>query len=175
MGSMTLPIFASKATCKIGTTVTTVATSDTLANQVTQTDYSGYITNLSITGGTQDVSAVNLFSGQMMNENRADVVTVELTMLFNDYVTASLMFGTATIGTSTASTYYRMAWSEKFGNRVQKAILLTLDSGQITNILINDAVAVGRGDISLSADGYVELKMTFKALVGDCYEESNTS
>ena len=162
---------AKQGTVKVGTIVTTVSTTATLASQVSTTDYSAEVTDVRVTGTGPDVSVLNVFGSQLVEEARPDLVTIEFTKLFQDEVFNSWMYNATATQFSSGTTYSRFQGAEPFGNRVTKAVLLTMTDGTNTvSIMLNNAYET-QSDISWAADGKAEQTVQFKGLLTNLYIE----
>lgn len=175
-----------EATVKIGDTIdddsdglASVSGSEILGNQMTNdTDYSGDIRDISIADPEAGVEVEDTFGGQIKAESPPDLVTVDFTfrLTSNDIFTEQHESGTTY---STASdTWTRVSGTAPTGSRPRKAILFHLEkdiggTNYQMNYLMNDAIFVQDGEISLDADGNAELTASASCLVEDRHIERN--
>jgi len=168
---------AREATVNIGDTVGTVQGSSTLLSQVSVTDFSGRVKDVSITGGERDVESIPLlgttsgYANQEVFQNSVGSLReLSMTMVYQD--TDVTLFASGTVATSgTASTYTRIQGDQDV---TQRAVLVSFNSGSdYVNVLLNNAYAIKLGDLKIEADGHLEQEIVFKCLAKDYYEESN--
>lgn len=163
---------AKLATLMIGSYVATVATTP-LNVQVTATDYSAEVKNVSISGAEADVSSVYTFGASAEGIQNAETEESNMTMreftgtlVYKDADTA-LLIGNTVAG---PSGYTRTRGDT---TRTKKAILLTFTDGTLrVSCLLNNAYITKIGDISLDAEGHAAQEIAAKCLALDYYEES---
>lgn len=187
-----VPWYAQWAKVGIGSVIASVNATQTLKTQFDALSdeiyYTGRCKNVSITGGSRDVSKVDLLgANQAVQRERPDMVQVEMTLVYDETTTGKFTAGTAstsfTVTEGTTRTYTRYNYGEKTLaslDRSQVSLLFVLDDMQDTatnakkvNILVNNAFCTTTPEITLNADGHVEEKLTFKALVSNRYDEDN--
>jgi hypothetical protein len=170
---------AKEATVLIGSTLSSVGTTTTLAAQMSSaSDWSGVIKSIEIAGAEADVDSVYLFGASAGGQQNAEVEENNTTMreftgtlIYNDADAAELATGTATaIGTTG---YSRIQGD---GTRSRKAVLVSFSDGtNHANVLLNNVYFTKLGDISLDAEGHAEQEVTGKCLAKDYYEEDDFS
>ena len=158
----------------IGDALSSVATDSSLDNQLTGTSYKGIVKEVSVSPGEHGVDVINVFGGQLVEESRPEMVTVELTLVFDNLDVFEEFLGTAsTVGTTN---FERISGSDNTGSRTKKAILIKLVSGSKQwNILLNNAYFTVGGEISMPGDGSFEVTATAKCLRSDYYIEYKSS
>ncbi len=186
------PWYAQDAKVAIGPTVVSVNGTQTLKTQfeavgATEIYYTGKCKDVSITGGSRDYSKVDVLgANQLGQEERPELMQMELTLVYDESTTAQYLGGPATttftVTEGSTRTYNRYQYGERTTATTDKqimAVLVVLDdrTGTVTtaqkvNSLLNNARCTNR-ELSLAADGHVEEKLTFKGLSLDYYEEDN--
>lgn len=175
------PVFHGReATVEIADAITvddTVPIDDSISSTTTSqlntaTDYSGILTEISITDPEASVEVQNTFGGQVMSESPHDLVEIEFTARFQDMEMIEEMFGSATQVDTTD--FYRVDGGTTIGDRPSKAILFKVVKGdKQMNYLMNNAIFQQMGEISLAGDGAAEITGTALCRVGDRYIENN--
>ncbi len=169
-----------EATVKIGDVVTDVTTDSNLEDQLdndSPTDYTGIITEITITDPEASAEIVNTFDGQIKAESPHDLVTVDFTMRFQDLDIFQEFHGEASTITS-GSSWVRISGGHQIGCRPSKGILFKLSrdcNGTVYTVhyFLNDAWFTQLGEVSLAGDGNAELTGTAVCLVEDRYIEQN--
>jgi len=152
--------------------------------------WTGRTTNVTIRGGSRDMTAVNTFGiNQLAQHGRPEIMTAEFSLIMEnaqgaEYISGSPYVTTATVpnytGTFT-SVFTRWQYGEKSTNAADRQSLVVLfkltdavatASNKTVNCLFNNAYLTNR-ETSLTADGNVEEKWTIKCLAQDYYEEDN--
>jgi hypothetical protein len=186
------------ATTQLG--CTTAAFDQIVVNATTATTASGWLfnstiwtgrtTNVTIRGGSRDMTAVNTLGiNQLAKQGRPEIMTAEFSLIFENAQGAQYISGdpyvttcavTNYTGTFT-STFTRWQYGEKSTNAADRPNLVVLfkltdavatASNKTVNCLFNNAYLTNR-ETSLTADGNVEEKWTIKCLAQDYYEEDN--
>jgi len=136
------------------------------------TDYSGILTEITITDPEASVEVQNTFGGQVMSESPHDLVEIEFTARFQDLEMMEQFYGTASTVSNTSFT--RISGGTTIGDRPDKAILFKVEKdGYIVNYLMNHAIFQQMGEISLAGDGAAEITGTAVCRVNDRYVERN--
>jgi len=136
------------------------------------TDYSGILTEITITDPEASVEVQNTFGGQVMSESPHDLVEIEFTARFQDIEMIEEMFGSATQVDTTG--FYRIDGGTTIGDRPSKAILFKVVKGnKQMNYLMNNAIFQQMGEVSLAGDGAAEITGTAVCRVNDRYVERN--
>lgn len=136
------------------------------------TDYSGILTEITITDPEASVEVQNTFGGQVMSESPHDLVEIEFTARFQDMEMIEEMFGSAT--QVDTGDFYRIDGGTTIGDRPSKAILFKVVKGdKQMNYLMNNAIFQQMGEVSLAGDGAAEITGTALCRVGDRYIENN--
>ena len=171
--------YGARATGYVGSAITTVSTTQDLvtAHASSLTDYSSEITELRFSDGEADVSELNLFGTQAVDESRPALKTAEFTMVLDDTkgIAPLEFFGTSSQSeTNPTGSWNRWAYTDPTGDRVKKAILFKVTDGTNTvHVLMNNAYFTTTGEITQAADGHTEIGMTAKCLISDVYLEDN--
>lgn len=152
--------------------------------------WTGRVSNVSIKGGSRDMSAVNTLGiSQLAMHGRPEIMTAEFSLILETAQGAEYLSGTPFITTAVVanyqgtftSTFSRWQYGEKStsaADRPALAVLFKLTdsvataSNKTVNVLLNNAYLTNR-EMSLAADGNVEEKWTIKCLAQDYYEEDN--
>jgi len=163
--------YGKEASLKIGDSLSSISTADTLWNQVTGADYSGECKDLTINPGEAGVDVLNVFGSQLVEESRPELVTADFTMVFNDIDIWKFNFATVT----SPSGFERYAGTDSTGSRTTKAIVFKLENSNkgTLHVLMNNAYITSQGELSISADGSAELTFSAACLISDCYVEDN--
>ena len=192
--------YAQMARAHIANAVTSIVTNTPIFAQISTAtgtasgqnavEWTGRVTNLTISGGSRDLAAVNTLGiSQLQHNQRPEIVTATFSLIYDNVNAAALIAGTVAVtafsytGTlANTGTYNRYQFGEKSTaatDRVLLACVFTLDdgvggaTGKTVYISINNAVMVSPPEVSLSADGYVEEKWTLKCLAQNYYVEAN--
>ena len=173
--------YGARANCWVGDTIGTVSTTDDLvtAHSGSLTDFAGAVTELRISDGEADVSELNLYGTQEVDESRPGLKTAEFTLVMtNDGTIGGVnpleFFGTSGQSESSVGSFKRWTFSDNTGNKQKKAILFKVTDGtNTTQILMNDVYFTTTGEVTQAADGHTEISMTGKCLVSDYYIEDN--
>lgn len=169
---------AREATVIIGTAVGTVQGSATLLSQVSTTDYTSRITDVSISGAERDVESIPTLgenaSGyanqEIFQKSVGTLRECSMTLVYQDVDITVL--GSGTVATSGAASGYTRIQGDQ--DLSQVAVLISFNSGSsYANILLNNAFVTKLGDYKISADGHLTQEITFKCLAKDYYEETN--
>lgn len=168
-----------QATVEIADSLGSVAAGDPLDTQISdQVDYSGEIRDITITDPEAGVEVEDTFGGQIKAESPPDLVTIDFTFRYNDTQIHEEQHGSATTYSTNSETWTRVSGTATTGERPRRAILFKLSrtiggSTYKMNYLVNDAIFVQNGEISLDADGNAELSASATAKVADRYIEKN--
>ena len=168
-----------EATVKIGDAIDTVDTSDSLSGlfdeNATGTDFSGILTEITLTDPEAAVEVQNTFGGQVMSESPHDLVEIEFTARFQDLAMVEEFIDDTTQVTSTSDgTFTRVNGGTEIGNRPNRSILFHLEKdGDIINYLMNNAIFSQMGEVSLAGDGAAEISGTAHCRVQDLHRERN--
>lgn len=154
--------------------LSTINSTDSLADQVDSgTDYSAQVIDITITDPEQAVTLQNVFGGQIMVEEPADLVEIEFTMRFQDITSLLEQHPEAS---SAPTDFTRVEGSNQPGERPLKAVLFEFthprDSEKV-NYLLNNALFIQFGEISQEADGYAEVSATVVGRIKDRYAEQD--
>jgi hypothetical protein len=185
------PWYAFEAKVGLGSAVTTVNSTQTLKVQFEALSdeiyYTGRCKEISITGASRDVSKIDVLgANQHIQEERPDLVEIEVTLIYDESTSAKYIGGPAstsfTASEGTTRTYYRYQFGERTEatlDRGKLSVLFVLDdrygtatTAQKVNIMLNNAYCTNR-ELNLSSDGHVEEKITLKGKMSDYYEEDN--
>jgi len=158
----------------IGTVSSTLDLKAQIVAASDEKDWSGTVTDCSISGGENDVDTLHVFGpdGQLLEESRASLVEIEFTRVLDDISVAQFYYGAETsVGTTS---FKRVSGTELVGAaRPKEAVLIEIDDGtNKVHIFLNNSLCVP-GDVTLAADGHLEQTMTFKGLVKDYKWEDN--
>jgi len=175
--------YGRNATVKFADPLSSIGGSSPVDSQISNdTDFSADITEITITDPEASVEAENTFDGQIKNESPAEMVEIEFTMRFQDVEAFEEMHtsgGSGTTFTDTQSTTWtRVTGTQGPGSRSEHAILFklqrTIDGTDYQiNYLLNNALFVQMGEISLAADDRAELSGSAMCLVEDRVIEQN--
>ena len=108
-----------------------------------------------------------------MEEKRPDMVTADFTLMFSNTDQIGSLTSWSTVAPSSGYTRYQGV--DATGNRTKRAIAFQVAQSGVgtVNILMNNAVMTGQGDMSLAADGSAEQTMGAACLLSDFYVEDN--
>jgi hypothetical protein len=161
-----------EATVKIGDALDSISNSESLDAQVTNTtDFSGILTEITLTDPEASVEVQNTFGGQVMSESPHELVEIEFTARFEDTQLLKELHGEST---TAATDFTRVEGGTTIGSRPQSAILFRVEKdGDIINYLMNNAIFQQMGEISLAGDGAAEITGTAVCRVGDRVFEKN--
>lgn len=158
---------------KIGAAVSgTPGTSGTdLWTQASGTDFTNECKDLTINPGGHEVSVVNTYGDQFVEEGRPGMVTADFTMVLTDVDIFGLSFGSAA---TAPSGFVRYQGSDSTGARTLRAIAFRGSSSTkgTLNILMNNAYITAQGEITLGAEGTGEQSISAACLLSDYYVES---
>ena len=165
--------YGKQANVVIGSTISPGTTSSLYAQVTGSGTISSLCKDLTITPGEAGVDALNVFGTQIMEESRPDLVNADFTMVFSDASNFASLTSWATVAASTG--YVRYQGGDYTGGRSKRAIAFQVAQAGVgtTNVLMNNAVMVNQGEISLAADGSAEQTMSAACLVSDFYVEDN--
>jgi len=160
-----------EATVQIGDALD-VADDSSLEDQISGTDFSAILTEITLTDPEASVEVQNTFGGQVMSESPHDLVEIEFTARFQDLGLMEQFHGsTSSVGTTS---FTRINGGTTIGNRPNKSILFKVEKdGDIINYLMNNAIFQQMGEISLAGDGAAEITGTAVCRVDDRYVEVN--
>jgi len=138
-------------------------------------DRSGILTEITLTDPEASVEVQNTFGGQVMTESPHDLVEIEFTARFQDISMIEEMMGEGTqVNTTDNGTFTRVSGGTQIGNRPNKSILFRVEKdGDIVNYLMNNAIFLQMGDISLAGDDQAEITGTAVCRVADRFFEDN--
>ena len=175
---MTNLFFGKRAIAYVGDTIDSVSTTQDLvtAHSGSLTDYSGEVTELRFGDGEADVSELNVFGAQLVDESRPSLKTAEFTLVLDSAQGISTLewFGSSSQSEATAGSFNRWSFEDITGDRKKKAILFVVTDGTNTaHVLMNNAYFTTTGEITQNADGHTEIGMTAKCLINDYYVEDN--
>jgi len=168
-----------QATVEVGSSISAVTSDEPLDGQMSdQVDYSGEIRDITIADPEAGVEVEDTFGGQIKAESPPDLVTIDFTFRFNDTQVFEEQHGSASTYTTNSETWTRVQGTATTGERPRRAVLFKLSrtiggSTYKMNYLVNDAIFVQDGEISLDADGNAELTASATAKVDDRYIEKN--
>jgi hypothetical protein len=162
-----------EATVKIGDALDSITDTDSLDTQIENTtDFSGILTEITLTDPEASVEVQNTFGGQVMSESPHELVEIEFTARFQDTKLLQELHGESS--TTAASEFTRVEGGTTIGSRPQSAILFRVEKdGDIINYLMNNAIFQQMGEISLAGDGAAEITGTAVCRVGDRVFEKN--
>jgi len=146
---------------------------DTFDSESTDSlEFSGVLTEITITDPEAAVEVQNTFGGQVMSESPHDLVEFDFTARFEDLEFMEQLHGeTTSVGTTD---FKRISGGTTIGDRPQKAILFRLVKGsKEINYLANNAIFAQMGEISLAGDGAAEITGTAYCRIADRYVEKN--
>jgi len=163
-----------EATVKIGDALDSITDTDSLDTQIENTtDFSGILTEITLTDPEASVEVQNTFGGQVMTESPHELVEIEFTARFQDTALMRRFFGS---GTSVGTTSFtRIEGGTTIGSRKNNAILFKVEkqNGDQLNYLMNNAIFQQMGDISLAGDDQAEITGTAVCRVADRFFEDN--
>lgn len=156
------------------TSFSDTALDDFFSNESTNAeDFSGILTEVTLTDPEATVEVQNTFGGQVMTESPAELVEIEFTARFQDIALMQKFFGS---GTSVGTTSFtRVEGGTTIGSRNNNAILFKVEkeNGDQLNYLMNNAIFQQMGDISLAGDDQAEITGTAVCRVADRFFEDN--
>lgn len=164
--------FGARANAYVGSAITTVSTTQDLvtAHAGSLTDYAGEVTELRFSDGEADVSELNLFGTQAVDESRPTMKTAEFTLVLDDSkgIAPLEFFSTSSQSETSCGSFSRWVYADPTGDRAKKAILFKVTNGTDTvHVLMNNAYFTTTGEITQTADGHTEMSMTAKCLITD--------
>jgi len=162
-----------EATVEIGDALSNIDGTTSLDSQLSSaSDFSGVLTEITLTDPEASVEVQNTFGGQVMSESPHDLVEIEFTARFQDLELMEQLHGSTTsVGTTS---FTRIEGGTTIGNRPNKAILFKVEKdGDIINYLMNNAIFQQMGEISLAGDGAAEITGTAVCRVDDRFVERN--
>lgn len=175
----------------LGSTALASTTQSLFSQLTTPTAWTGRCKDLSISGGSRDMTAENTLGvNQLEMHGRPEIMSAEFTLVYEDGDSAAYIagtpFATANVTTATAGNHYatgtftRYQYGEKTtaaADRAKMAVCFVLTNMATTSnktvyVILNEAVMTSR-ELSLNSEGYVEEKWTVKCLAQNYYEEDN--
>jgi hypothetical protein len=157
----------------IGDPLDSIGSDSRLDDQVTNTkDFSGVVTEITLTDPEATVEVQNTFGGQVMSESPHELVEIEFTARFQDTDFIQKMHGESqTVGTTD---FERVNGGTTIGNRPNNSILFSVEKdGNRINYLMNNAIFQQMGEISLAGDDAAEITGTAVCRVDDRFVEKN--
>lgn len=166
-----------EATVRIGDALDEVGTDKDVQTQLdnatgSDTDFSGILTEITLTDPEAGVDVQNTFGGQVMTESPHDLVEIEFTARFQDLeMVQQLVDDASSVGTTD---FQRTQGGTQIGNRPNRAILFRLEKdGDVVQYLANNAIFSQMGEVSLAGDGAAEITGTAHCRVADLTRERN--
>ena len=171
--------WAPNAKMFVGSSLASVSGTSSLDDQVTSTDFTAEIKEVSVTGGGRDVSKVDLMgNNQVMQFGRPELVECSFTLVgLKAEQFSEFMFGTAITAPAGYTRYQGGEKANSSDDRQPKAVLIHLKDDWSTDttgdvaLLLNKAYATDVPEYSFAADGTLEATCTFKCLAVNYYEE----